>query len=63
MVPVPLAHGGGWPEQQIDELFASLLGRGFEHAAVPDDGGDKDGEVAEAEVIGGDMLRGLRVFG
>ena len=30
MVPVPLAHGGGWPEQQVDELFASLLGKGFE---------------------------------
>ena len=63
MVPVPLAHGGGWPEQQVDELFASLLGRGFEHAALPDDDGDKSGDVLEAEVIGGDMLKGLRVFG
>lgn len=28
MVPVPVV--GGWHEEQIDELFASLLGRGFE---------------------------------
>lgn len=61
MVPVPLAQGGGWPEQQVDELFASLLGRGFEHAVVPDDE-DRLGEAMEAEVIGGDMLKGLRVF-
>jgi protein AATF/BFR2 len=27
MVPVP--HHAGWHEAQIDELFASLLGRGF----------------------------------
>ncbi|VDC06463.1 unnamed protein product [Peniophora sp. CBMAI 1063] len=63
MVPVPLAHGGGWPEQQVDELFASLLGRGFEHAALPGDDVDDAGEAVEAEVIGGEMLKGLRVFG
>jgi protein AATF/BFR2 len=28
MVPVPVV--GGWHEEQIDELFASLLGKGFE---------------------------------
>ena len=65
MVPVPLAHGGGWPEQQVDELFASLLGRGFEYATAAHGGyedGEETGEV-EAEVIGGEMLKGLRVFG
>jgi protein AATF/BFR2 len=30
MVPVP-AHNG-WHEEQIDELFGSLLGKGFEDA-------------------------------
>jgi len=30
MVPVPLA-AGGWHEAQIDELFGSLLGKGFEN--------------------------------
>ncbi|KAH9967326.1 apoptosis-antagonizing transcription factor [Russula dissimulans] len=29
MVPVPL-HAGAWHEAQIDELFGSLLGKGFE---------------------------------
>jgi len=28
MVPVPIP--GSWHEEQIDELFASLLGKGFE---------------------------------
>jgi protein AATF/BFR2 len=27
MVPVPVV--GAWHEEQIDELFASLLGKGF----------------------------------
>ncbi|KAI0309579.1 apoptosis-antagonizing transcription factor [Amylostereum chailletii] len=62
MVPVPLA-GGGWHEAQIDELFASLLGRGFESAPPVDgiDGGAPD--VVGAVEVSGDMLRGLRVFG
>lgn len=30
MVPVPVHNG--WHEEQIDELFASLLGKGFETA-------------------------------
>ena len=30
MVPVPMQ--GSWHEEQIDELFASLLGKGFENA-------------------------------
>ena len=53
MVPVPLAHGGGWPEQQVDELFASLLGRG-----VGEDGGA--GGEADAVPLPKD---GFRVFG
>ncbi|KAG8887629.1 hypothetical protein FRB98_009297 [Tulasnella sp. 332] len=35
MVPVPVSRGG-WHEEQIDELFASLLGKGFEGAAQED---------------------------
>jgi len=31
MVPVP-SGAGAWHEEQIDELFASLLGKGFEYA-------------------------------
>lgn len=32
MVPVPVV--GVWHEEQIDELFASLLGKGFESSIV-----------------------------
>ncbi|KAI0033667.1 apoptosis-antagonizing transcription factor [Vararia minispora EC-137] len=56
MVPVPLA--GGWHEAQIDELFASLLGKGFEHAQpTPEE------EQSVPVEISGEMLKGLRVFG
>ncbi|KAF8884990.1 apoptosis-antagonizing transcription factor [Infundibulicybe gibba] len=33
MVPVPIV--GGWHDEQIDELFASLLGKGFESIEAP----------------------------
>jgi protein AATF/BFR2 len=50
MVPIPLA-AGAWHEAQIDELFASLLGKGFEMGDVP------AGELtAERE-------RGFKIFG
>jgi protein AATF/BFR2 len=54
MVPVPVK--GQWHEEQIDELFASLLGKGFEHAIGPVD----DEEVVGAQPV---SLEGLRVFG
>ncbi|KAA1468761.1 TRAUB-domain-containing protein [Dentipellis sp. KUC8613] len=58
MVPVPLA-GGGWHEEQIDELFASLLGKGFD-----DSGMAVDEEVAaERAEVDKDVLKGFRVFG
>lgn len=47
MVPVPVV--GAWHEEQIDELFASLLGKGFGVSAT------EDGE----DVTAG----GFRVFG
>ncbi|KAI5894888.1 TRAUB-domain-containing protein [Schizophyllum commune H4-8] len=64
MVPIPAYNG--WHEEQVDELFASLLGRGYEGAmkqVVGDEG--VDGEVQgagtdrqkEAEV-----LHDFRVF-
>lgn len=34
MVPVPVA--GAWHEEQKDELFSSLLGKGFE-SVIPDE--------------------------
>jgi protein AATF/BFR2 len=57
MVPVPLG-GGAWHEAQIDELFASLLGKGYEMA------GDDVGEVGspgKAVVLSDDA--GFRIFG
>jgi len=36
MVPVPL-HAGAWHEAQIDELFASLLGKGYEREDADSD--------------------------
>ena len=54
MVPVPIP--GMWHEEQIDELFASMLGKGFDEPPV----------VANADVpqIRETVeLTGLRVFG
>ncbi|KIY52876.1 TRAUB-domain-containing protein, partial [Fistulina hepatica ATCC 64428] len=51
MVPVPIV--GGWHEEQIDELFASLLGRGYEQTAR------EAPSAAQPDAI----LDGFRVFG
>jgi protein AATF/BFR2 len=55
MVPVPVA--GQWHEEQIDELFSSLLGKGFEHTmgAMNEDAGVPPNEPV--------ALDGFRVFG
>ncbi|KIJ55379.1 hypothetical protein M422DRAFT_63477 [Sphaerobolus stellatus SS14] len=53
MVPVPVR--GMWHEEQIDELFASLLGRGFEGKAV-------DGKAAKVQEEA-TALQGFRLFG
>ncbi|KAL1731129.1 apoptosis-antagonizing transcription factor [Schizophyllum commune] len=41
MVPIPAY--GGWHEEQVDELFASLLGRGYE-GAMREVGGEEGGD-------------------
>lgn len=58
MVPVPVV--GAWHEEQIDELFASLLGKGFDDSA-----GDESGTVGpERTVEVEEAIRGgFRVFG
>ncbi|KAF8518014.1 apoptosis-antagonizing transcription factor [Hysterangium stoloniferum] len=55
MVPIPIR--GGWHEEQIDELFSSLLGKGFEDASqtTPTDSTEIQQENAS--------LQGLRIFG
>jgi protein AATF/BFR2 len=57
MVPVPVP--GMWHEEQIDELFSSLMGRGFEGALGKEDNNlEVDGPPL------GDVLKGgFRVFG
>jgi len=56
MVHVPV-QVGGWHEEQIDELFSSLLGKGFEGVEEVD-------AQPEANAIQADVpLSGLRVFG
>lgn len=50
MVPVPLGVRA-WHEAQIDELFSSLLGRGFKTAEE------------KHETMVDDGLRGFRIFG
>lgn len=51
MVPVPAP--GAWHDEQVDELFASLFGRGFENIGIA----DPQPGVVPVE------LAGFRVFG
>ena len=53
MVPIPVTNG--WHDEQIDELFSSLLGKGFQDGHVPDQGE----QPTRASVD----LAGFRVFG
>ncbi|KAG6813828.1 hypothetical protein H0H92_006772 [Tricholoma furcatifolium] len=46
MVPVPVI--GGWHEEQIDELFSSLLGKGLEGLVTGEDG--LDGQQEEVQL-------------
>ncbi|KAK0488869.1 apoptosis-antagonizing transcription factor [Armillaria novae-zelandiae] len=58
---VPVTINGGWHEQQIDELFGSLLGVGFENAL--DHHGGENGGIGlqnDSEAI---STSGFRVFG
>jgi len=52
MVPVPVV--GAWHDDQIDELFSSLLGKGFENVVVNSEEFQVDHDVE---------LTGFRVFG
>jgi protein AATF/BFR2 len=63
MVPVPLV-GGGWHVAQIDELFASLLGKGFGDAQPADQMmADGVAESSDSGAVGKDILKGFRLFG
>lgn len=53
MVPIPVTNG--WHEEQIDELFSSLLGKGFQGNDLP----NQEELPTQASVD----LTGFRVFG
>ncbi|KIY70780.1 TRAUB-domain-containing protein [Cylindrobasidium torrendii FP15055 ss-10] len=54
---VPITIRGAWPEQQIDELFASLLGLGAEPAGV------SDVQMKEDAVVKQSLQDGFKLFG
>lgn len=58
---VPVTINGGWHEQQIDELFGSLLGVGFENALDHHGGGN--GGIGLQNGSDGISTSGFRVFG
>ncbi|KAG1811411.1 apoptosis-antagonizing transcription factor [Suillus subaureus] len=59
---VPVTMQGSWHEEQIDELFASLFGKGFENSTKnADDGMDEDTSMREQ--IDAALKSGFRVFG
>jgi len=63
MVPIPLAANGGWHEEKIDELFASLMGRTLPKANV--EGEEGDGDAGELRRKADEELRtgAFRLFG
>lgn len=65
MVPVPVS-AGGWHEEQIDELFASLLGKGFEGAAYEEPARQRREMIVDrsdiAQVVNGGDPASLTVF-
>jgi protein AATF/BFR2 len=53
MVPIPVTNG--WHDEQIDELFSSLLGKSFQDGDIP----EQQPQPTQAPVD----LTGFRVFG
>lgn len=62
MVPVPT---GSWHEEMIDELYASLLGRKQRDLITEEEEAEeeKDGDAADHEIVNGQAVDGLRIFG
>ncbi|KAG1869596.1 TRAUB-domain-containing protein [Suillus subluteus] len=59
---VPVTTQGSWHEEQIDELFASLLGKGFENSLQGADD-EMDEDTSMREQIDAALKSGFRVFG
>ncbi|GAB5586550.1 rRNA-processing protein bfr2 [Umbelopsis nana] len=62
MVPVPT---GSWHEEMIDELYASLLGRKQRDLITEEEEAEeeKDGDAEDHEIVNGQAVDGLRIFG
>ncbi|KAM3583753.1 rRNA-processing protein bfr2 [Umbelopsis sp. WA50703] len=61
MVPIPT---GTWHEEMIDELYASLLGRKqMDLTGDADIEEDKAADEEEHEIVNGEAVDGLRIFG
>jgi protein AATF/BFR2 len=63
MVPVPVV--GVWHDEQVDELFSSLLGKGFSNSVGHlNDEEREDQQMLELEEqLDGALKGGFRVFG
>lgn len=62
MVPIP---AGSWHDEMTDELYASLLGRKQRDLITEEDGIDeeKGNEDEDHEIVNGQAVDGLRIFG
>ena len=59
----PIHIKGSWNEGQIDELFASLLGKGFEDAMNAQVDDVFPASEKPSEELSSHALEGFRVFG
>lgn len=62
MVPIP---AGSWHDEMIDELYASLLGR-KQRDLINEEEAEQEQEEAENEdheIVNGEAVDGLRIFG
>ncbi|CAO3664115.1 unnamed protein product [Umbelopsis vinacea] len=62
MVPIP---AGSWHDEMTDELYASLLGRKQRDLITEEDGinEEKGNEDEDHEIVNGQAVDGLRIFG
>ena len=61
MVPIK-TNAGAWHEEQIDELFSSLMGKGFESPQMPSENAAPQDFVGATVATDAPSLQGLRVF-
>ena len=61
---MPIQNHRGWHTEQVDELFASLLGKGFDNSQLDVASGVTKGETEDLSKRVDESLKlGFRVFG